>query len=102
MAASGGVRHQQGSGDTVKVCLDRLDEELKRRAALLSTTGHRRPDALQPTSAACTSRALRDMSINHDKPDGLLRQVVGRLDARRGDESQVCLAMLPEPLGQVA
>jgi hypothetical protein len=44
---------------------------------------------------------LRDLAINHHETNGLFRQVIGRLKARSGDETQVTFAVLPEAFGEV-
>ena len=59
------------------------------------------PDALAPTLAGLASSSLGDSTINDYEAYGLFRQVVGRFDARCGDETEISIAVLAETLGQV-
>jgi len=76
-------------------------QELEYGTALLGTGCDRRPDAFRPLSAGNAAGALRHMPVQHHEPNRLLRQIVGRLDAGRSDESQVTLAVCVEPVGQI-
>src|SRR5436190_17864762 len=69
-------------------------QEVPYRTALLHTTGDHRPDPFAPALPRRAARSLRDMPVDHHETDGLLRQVVGRLDPRRRHEAKVRLAML--------
>jgi len=57
-------------------------KEGKQRSALLPTGGGRGPYALAPGAAHRPPRALRDAPLDHYEAQGLLGQVVGRLDPR--------------------
>jgi hypothetical protein len=57
-------------------------QEVKRRAALLGAGGRHRPDPLAPSPAGFTPCALRHVTVDHDKANGLLGQVVGRRQRR--------------------
>ena len=80
---------------------DRVVEKLKRGAALLGTSGQDRPDALAPPTASFSSRPLRDLAVDGEEPDLPLGAVVGRFDAWRFQKSEVGVAVIAEPLGDV-
>ncbi len=80
---------------------DRFQQELEHRSALLRARGDGGPDPLAPAAPGFATRALRNPTINHHEANRLLRQIVRRLDARRGDEPKVGIAVLVEPFGQI-
>ena len=80
---------------------NRFQQELEGRSALLHAGGNGGPDALAPAAPGFAPCALRDPAVDHHETDRLFRQVVRRLDARRGDELEVRFAMLVETLGQI-
>ena len=61
-----------------------LMQVLEDATVLLATGGHGRPDALAPASSAFATCALGHMAVLDHEADGLLGQVVRRLQARRG------------------
>ena len=79
--------------------LDGIQQKLKRRTTLLGATGDHRPDALAPSTAFLAPRPLRNPPVDHHKANRLFRQVVGRLDPRRGDEAEVRRSMLAKAPG---
>ena len=81
--------------------LDRSIEKVEDRAALLHAGGNHRPDPLAPALAGFATRALGDAPVDHHEADRLFGQVVGRLDAGCGDESEVGLAVSAKPVGQI-
>ena len=88
--------------------LYRIEQERKDRPTLLSGGGQRRPDAFAPAAAGRhpqdgrASPLLRDVPVNDDEAHRLLRQVVGRVDARRAAEAEVRFPVLAEPLSPLA
>lgn len=76
-------------------------KELKHRAALLGTRSDRGPDPLAPFPTGESPCALSYLAINHDETQGLFGKVVGRLDAWRGDELEVSLAMVAKTIGDI-
>lgn len=76
-------------------------KKLKYRAALLGTRGDRGPDPLAPAPAGESSCAMSDLAINDDESQGLLGEVICRLDAWRGDELEVSLAMIAKSSGDI-
>jgi hypothetical protein len=81
--------------------LDRLQQELERRLALLGASDDGRPDSLAPPAGRSAARALRDPAIDPREPHRLFCQVVRRFDTRFGDELAIGLAVIVEPLGRV-
>ena len=65
---------------------DRFEQEFENRSALLRTAGDGCPDAFAPAAAGFAASAWRDPPVDHDEADRLFRQIVGRFDARCGDE----------------
>lgn len=76
-------------------------EEMEGRSALLWTSGEDRPDSLAPTLTCLATCALRDQAVDDDETYRLLGEIVGRLDARRRDETNVAFAMLFEAISKV-
>jgi hypothetical protein len=75
---------------------------LKLRSPLLRARRDHCPDPFAPAVPFFTPCPLRDQTVDHDEPDRLLRQIVGRLHSRGRDEPEITLTMCLEPLGQVA
>ena len=69
-------------------------EEVVDRSTLLSAGGERRPDTLAPLAAGESSCSLGNLAVDHDKPNGLLREIVGGLNTRRRDEFEIGLSVL--------
>ena len=65
---------------------DRRQQEIEHRPALLRAGGYGGPDAFAPAAAGFAASAWRDPPVDHDEADRLFRQIVGRFDARCGDE----------------
>ncbi len=82
--------------------LHRVEQARKDRTTLLDASGDHRPDAFAPAAAFFASRPLRDVPVNDDEANRLLRQVIGRVDTRRRDEAEVRFPVFAEPFGQVA
>jgi hypothetical protein len=82
--------------------MNRVQNKLEDRTALLGAGGDDRPNPLAPTAAGLAPRPLGSPSVDHHKADCLFGQVVGRLDARRRDEAEVGVAVLTETLGPAA
>jgi len=59
-----------------------LMEVLEHRSALLGAGGRGGPDTFGPASAARAAGALGDVAVLDHEADGLLGQVVRRLNAR--------------------
>ena len=76
-------------------------EKVEHAAALLDAGGNHCPDALAPALARFATRALSDTPVDDHKADRLFGQVIGRLDAGCGDESEVGLTVLAKPVGQI-
>ncbi len=74
---------------TVEVGVDGLAKVVEHGSVLLGAGGNGSPDAFAPLSAAPASGALGDAAVDDYETYGLFRQVVGRFDARRGDEAEV-------------
>ena len=83
----------------MEVSGDRVVEELERRSALLGAGGDDGPDSLAPLSATFAAGPLSDAAIDDHKTHGLFREVVGRLDARCGDEAEIGIAVKTKTLG---
>ena len=71
---------------TGEVSDDGLMEIVEHGAMLLDAGGGGGPDAFAPASAARTAGALGDVTVLDHEADGLLGQVVGGFETRRGDE----------------
>jgi len=69
--------------------LDRFQQELEYRAALLGAGGDGRPDSLAPPTARFATGALCNPTVDHHESDRLFREVVCRFDARCGDELEI-------------
>ena len=92
---------KRGRRDAGEEGFDSPEEELKSRCVVDCAGCHYRPDALTPSVAGSAAGALCDESVDDHEADGLLRDVVGRVDARSGDESEVCGAVLVESFRDV-
>ena len=91
---SQGVRQECGDGFSVEMGLDDLDEVVEGGAALGGTGSDDRPDAFGPFPSTFAARPLCDVAVYRHKPDRLFGQVVGRFDARCGDELEVRATMV--------
>ena len=80
---------------------NRFQHELEGRSALLRAGGDGGPDTLAPATPGFATCALRDPAVDNHEADRLFRQVVCRLDARCGDETEVRLAVLMEAFSQI-
>ena len=78
-----------------------MAKELEYVEATLRAGGDGCPDSFAPISARFAASALRDAAVDHDESNRLFRQIVRRLDARRGDEAEVTIAVLQETVGHV-
>src|SRR5262245_36521551 len=78
----------------------RLLKILEHAPPPLAAGGDHRPDPLAKALPRLTARPLRHQPVDHHEADRPLGRVVGRLEARRGDEREVILPVLLEPLGQ--
>jgi len=72
----------------VEVGLDGLAEVVEHGSFLLGTHGDGGPDAFARLSATLASGALGDAAVDGHQADGLFGEVVGRFDARRGQEAK--------------
>src|SRR5664280_2389065 len=81
--------------------MNRVQNKLESRTTLLGAGGDDRPNPLAPAAAGLAPRSLRNPPVDYHEADRLFRQVVGRLDARRGDEAEVRLSMLMKAFGQI-
>ncbi len=77
----------------------RLQKPPHRTARLRAGRQHR-PDPLTPPLPRLTSRALRDMAVDHHQADRLLRHVVRRLNPWSGREPEITLPMTRRPFRQ--
>jgi len=81
--------------------LHRVEQELEDRATLLGAGGDHCPDTLAPPTAFLAGRPLRDMPVDHHEMNRLFRQVVRRVDARRGDEAEVRFSGPPNKINRM-
>src|SRR3954454_22835682 len=72
----------------------RFTHKAVHRLALLHTGGDHGPHPLTKAPAPFAARPLRDVPVDHYEADGLLRQVVRRLDPRRGHKGEISRPML--------
>src|SRR3954462_11188981 len=82
----------------LEVRLHRLLEVLERRPPLRRARRQGRPHPLAEPPARLPARPLGHHPVDHHEPDRLLRQVVRRTQPRRGEEREVVLAVLRQPL----
>ena len=68
--------------------MNRVQKKLKDRTVLLGAGGNDRPNPLAPAAAGLAPRPLGNAPVDHHEANRLFGQVVGRLDARRGDEPE--------------
>ena len=87
----GAGRHQRRRSGAVEMCKNSRIEKVEHAAALLDAGGDHRPGSLTPALARFAARALGDAPVDDHEADRLFGQVVGRLDAGCGDESEVGL-----------
>ncbi len=78
-----------------------LVQEVEDIATGASASRQCRPDPFAPATARFAASSLRYPTIDHHKPDCLLRKIVRWPDVRRGDELEVGLASLAETFGQI-
>ena len=78
-----------------------FEKEIENRATLLGAGRDDCPDPFEPALASFASRSLRYMSVDDHEANGLLGQIVGRLDAGRCDKPDVTLAVFLEATGEV-
>ena len=78
-----------------------LMKEVEDIATAAGASRQCRPDPFAPAMARFAASSLRYPTIDHHKPDCLLRKIVRRLDVRRGDELEVGLASLAKAFGQI-
>ena len=71
-------------------------EKREDAAAGLSTSGHHRPDAFEPTLAGGAACPLCHLAIDHHETNRLLRQIVRWLDSGCRDKLKISLAVLGE------
>ena len=76
-------------------------QEVEGRLILLGAGGRHGPDAFAPALAVWAACALRHFSIDDHEADRSLGEVVRRLNAGGGDESEVGVAVLAETIGHV-
>ena len=70
-------------------------------AFLLAAGGKDRPDAFGPLTSPLGTGALSDLAINNNGSDRLLGQIVGGLDQRIGEETQVRTPVFIQPDGNI-
>ena len=80
---------------------ERFLKKLRQVAARLFAGRQRGPDAFTPLMALLAARASGDFSVENHEPNCLFGQIVGRVDARRGDELEKRGAVLAKPIGHV-
>ena len=80
---------------------DGFEEEIEYRATLLSARGDYRPDPLEPALASFATRTLGYVAVDDYEANRLLRQIVGRLDARCCYEPDVTRAVFLEATGKI-
>ncbi len=78
---------------TVEVSVDGFVEVLEHGSLLLGACGDHRPSAFAPSLAVPTTGGLGDAPVDDHEACGLFRQMVGRFDARCGDEAEVGIAV---------
>src|SRR4051812_6494904 len=81
----------------MEVGLDRRMQVPEHRTPLLGTRRDHRPNPLTPAVPCRAPRPLRDHTVEHHEPDGLLRQVVRRPQPRRRHEPEITLPVLLKP-----
>jgi hypothetical protein len=69
-----------------------FEEEIENRTTLLGAGYDDRPDSFEPALASFASRSSSDVPVDHHESNGLLGQVVRRLDPARCDKSDGSLA----------
>ena len=72
-------------------------QKLHRIPARLFAGGDCCPDALAPLAAVFAARALRNFPVQDHEANCLFGQIVGRVDAGRGDEVEESFAVLAKP-----
>ncbi len=76
---------------------ERFLKKLHQVAPGLFAGRDRCPNALAPIAALFATSALRDFAIENHEPNRLFGQIIGRIDARRGDELEERRAVLAKP-----
>lgn len=76
-------------------------QEFKDATTLLSAGGDGGPNASGPNAADRAARALRDAAVDHHETNGLLSQVVRRLDSWRRDKLKVGVALFAKTFGEI-
>ncbi len=80
---------------------ERFLKELDQVAARLFAGRQRGPDAFTPLTALLAARALGDFAVEYHEPNCLFGQIIGRIDARRGDDLEERGAVLAKPVCHV-
>src|SRR5262249_19250243 len=93
-------RRQPRHRTPLQMRLYRLPEVLERRPPLPRARRQPRPPPPAAPSARLAARPLGHVTVQHHEPYRLLRQVVGRLQVRRGQEREVVLPVPRQPPGQ--
>ena len=82
--------------------MDRVEQELKGRTALLSAGGDQCPNPLAPTAAGLASRSLGDPPVDDHEANRLFRKIVGGVDPWGGDEAEVRLPVFVEAIRHIS
>lgn len=80
----------------------RFMNKIKDILVVLFTRCNRRPDTLAPAHTGLTACALRDPSVNHDRPNLTFCTIIRRFDTRFRQKSEVIHGRITfEPFGQL-
>src|SRR4051794_38171286 len=83
------LRQQRRGCFALEVLLHGLTQVIEHHPSLLGARRHHRPDPLTPALPPYRARPLRYQPVDYHEADGLLRQVVRRLDPRRRHEREI-------------
>jgi len=81
--------------------LDRLAYKIECVSALAGTGCQYSPYAFAPKPAVFAASALCNIAVYHNKPYRLLSEIIGRLNARRCDKSEISIAMCAKAIRQI-
>src|SRR6266478_6435133 len=79
-----------------------FQQEGKHRATLLDTGGRYGPKPLAPVLPLLAPGSLGHSPVHRHEPNRLFRQVVRRVHVGFGDETEIAIRVVRNPIGQVA
>ncbi len=92
---------ERGRREPLPMGEKRFLQELHQVASGLFACRDCRPNALAPSAALFTTRALRGFPVENDKSNCLFGQIVGRVNTGRGNELEERVAVLAKPLRHI-